>query len=230
MKSPLPIPILICIPYWSGDIVMARKLAKIIVAQHPGHVKDLAHVLLVHRQDFYTHDKELVDTLSKSFNVHTFQANSPMRGWPDGANGMFGSAMTRVSSFQERYECVYWMEPDCVPLAPNWFWNLYLEWKKRKPGVNIVGCSDGQHITGCAIYHPNIARIMPKISSAGGQAWDWMYRQDILAMGQHTNLIENHYHGQNCDPANANGQAAIIHGYKDFSLLNAVADKFKVKI
>lgn len=236
--TPKVTPILIAIPFWSGDQHQAVELCRIIAGLQPHHVRGLAHVMLVSRQDCAI-DSNMVNIISKKFNVFTHQSTSPLKGWPAGPNGMFNSAMIHIAiTASNLYECVYWMEPDCIPIAPNWFWCLVEEWRRRHPQANIVGCradcngdGTGDHITGCALYHPNIARIMPEITRSSEMAWDYEHRARIVAMGGSTKLIENWYKATNADPGildRINVGVNIIHGFKDSSLVDLVKRKFNI--
>lgn len=235
--SKIPVtPILICIPYWNGDKTQAIELCKIIEGLQPHHVQKSAHVMLVCRQDSSI-DRNMVNIISKKFNTFTHKSTSPLKGWPAGPNGMFGSTMIHISNnAKDHYECVYWMEPDCIPICPNWFWCLVEEWRKRHPKANVVGCrSDcngngtGDHITGCALYHPNIARIIPEIATCDNVAWDYHLRDRIVAMGGNTKTIQNRYRETNVDPGIINEPGVvIIHGVKDNSLVSLVKKKFNI--
>lgn len=235
-----PVPILIVIPYFAGDSGQATDVCRIIAGLQPNHVGNAAHVMLAHRQDCKL-DINIVKIVSPKFNVHTFQTRSPLRGWPSGPNGMFGSTMSYLSNnFQNKYECVYWMEPDAVPLCPNWFADLVNSWRGRHPTSLVVGCrSDcngdgtGDHITGCALYHPNIARLMPQLTTCDRVAWDYQHRAAIVARGGTTNLIENFYNQKNAPPGivdRINVGVRIIHGFKDRSVVTHVAKKYKIPL
>lgn len=229
-------PILICIPFWSGDNTQAIELCKIIAGLQKGHAGNTAHVMLICRQDFKI-DPNMIKIISAKFNTFTFRSTSPMKGWPSGSNGMFSSTMINISTnHAKKYECVYWMEPDCTPVCPNWFWCLVEEWRRRHPSANIVGCrhdcngdGSGDHITGCAIYHPNITRLLPDIVRSDGIAWDYQHRAKIVAMGGQTRMIQNRY-GQRNIPSGAINEPGlvIIHGVKDLSVVNAVRKKYKI--
>lgn len=231
-------PILICIPYWNGDKAQAIELCRILAGLQPHHVKNTAHVLLVARQDCIQ-DQNMVQILRPKFNTFTYQTNSPLRGWPSGANGMFATTMIHIAnSAAQNYECVYWMEPDCIPICPNWFWDLVITWRSRPQGVNVVGCrsdcngdGSGDHITGCALYDPNIVKLLPEITRSDKQAWDYQHRARIVAMGMHTKMIENWYHARNAEPGildRTNVGVAIIHGFKDSSLTKLVKSKYRI--
>lgn len=231
-------PILIAIPFWQGDNSQAIELCKIIAGLQAGHAGNTAHIMLVCRQDWAI-DQNMVKIISQKFNTLTFKSNSPLKGWPSGSNGMFASTMRQINQkLSKNYECVYWMEPDAIPIVPNWFWCLVEEWRKRHPAANIVGCrSDcngdgtGDHITGCALYHPTIAKIMPELMLCDGQAWDYKHRAKIVSMGQHTKTIENWYRANNAAPGildRTRVGVVIIHGFKDSSVVNLVKKKYKI--
>lgn len=231
-------PILIAIPFWMGDNTQAIELCKIISGLQAGHAGNTAHVMLICRQDWKI-DPNMIKIISAKFNTFTFKSTSPLKGWPNGSNGMFSSTMMNISLHHaKKYECVYWMEPDCIPICPNWFWCLVEEWRKRHPAANIVGCrhdcngdGSGDHITGCALYHPNITRILPDIVRSDGVAWDYQHRAKIVAMGAHTKLIENWYKHKNA-PAGILDRtkvgAVILHGFKDSSVSILVKKKYKI--
>lgn len=233
----MKVPILICIPHWKGDQAQAIELCKIMVGLQAGHAGQTAHVMLINRQDCIM-DQNMVKIISARFNTRTYKSPSALRGWPSGPNGMFGTTMIHISNqFVRNYECVFWMEPDCVPLRPNWFWDLVLEWRRKHPGAKIVGCrhdcdggGKGDHITGCALYDPNIARIMPDITRCDKTAWDYALRDRIVAIGGSTSLIQNLYKQTKLPPSVIEQTGVcILHGVKDWSVVNAVKRKFGIR-
>lgn len=230
------VPILIAIPFWKGDHTQALEICKIIAGLQTNHAGHTAHVLLVCRQDFNV-DPNMVKIVASKFNVFTYKSQSPQKGWPQGPNGMFGSAMIHIANnFKDKYECVYWLEPDAVPIKPNWFWDLVIEWRRKHAHALVVGCrstidgsSQSDHITGCALYHPNIARLMPYLTTCSLVAWDYLHRDKIIASGGHTKLIQNRYHQKNLSPGVIEEPGVVIlHGVKDLSVVNAVKRKYKI--
>lgn len=233
-------PILICIPFWQNDKAQAIDLCRIIAGLQPHHVGQAAHVLLVNRQDCSS-DVNMVKIIMAKFNTFTLTSSSPMKGWPSGPNGMFASTMIHISNnSQNKYECVYWMEPDAIPLCPNWFADLTNEWRGRHPKALVVGCrgdangdGSGDHITGCALYHPNFARLMPEVLKTNGGAWDFEHRDLIVQNGGHTRTIENWYQAKNADIGildRINVGVRVCHGFKDRSLVLHVAKKYNINL
>lgn len=239
MTTPPVIPILIVIPFWKNDMQQAIELCRVVAGLQPAHVGNAAHVMLVARQDCHI-DQNMVKIIAAKFNILTYKSMSPLKGWPAGSNGMFGSSMMHIGlNLSKRYECVYWMEPDAIPIVPNWFSNLVKEWRSRHPTVNIMGCrsdcngdGSGDHITGCAVYHPRIAKIFPQLMSCDTVAWDYLHRARIVAMGKHTPLVENWYRATNAPVGildRINVGVNIIHGFKDSSVINHVKKKYNIR-
>lgn len=232
----MSIPILIVLPFWEGDKTQAIEICKIVAGLQGSHAGQTAHIMLAHRQDCKL-DPNMIKIVAPKFNVITYQCTSPLKGWPQGPNGMFGSTMINIANNRNlNYECIYWLEPDAVPIRPNWFWDLVLEWRRRHPSANIVGCradcdgnGKGDHITGCALYHPNIARILPCITTSSHIAWDYHHRAKIIAMSGSTRLIQNWYKAIKAHEGilDQNG-VVIIHGHKDLSMINHVKRRFKI--
>lgn len=225
-----PIPIMICLAYWDGDKDLAVKVANLMADLQPHHVGNACRVLLVCRQDSKMYP-EIYNPLLKKFNVSYHISGSPLRGWPSGPNGMFGNTMLHLCNSAVATECVFWMETDCVPMRTNWFWDLVQLWRNRAPGANIIGCrcdchgdGTGDHINGCAIYDPQIARIMPSIVSCDNIAWDYCNRQAIVRMGQSTNQIQLRYKATNVEPTILNDPCCVMHGVKDNSLIDLVRE------
>lgn len=230
------IPILICLPFWKGDQDQAYQVCKVVAGLQSGHVGNVAHFMLVPRQDC-TIDINMVKVISSKFNTLTHKSNSPLKGWPAGPNGMFGSTMIHIATtLANKYECIYWLEPDCVPIRPNWFWDLVLEWRKRHPQARIIGArSDcngngtGDHISGCALYDPQIAKLMPYLTTCSNIAWDYQHRAKIVSVGGNTKLIQNRYKQTRLPPSVIEEPGVvIIHGAKDSSVIDAVKRKYNI--
>lgn len=227
-------PILIVISYWAGDLEACRAMVNLMVDLQPHHVGKACKVMLVCRQDCEI-DLDMVKKLMTRFDTITHVSSSPLKGWPSGCNGMFSSAVRYVGNWIKTVDCIFWMEADCVPTCTNWFADLANVWKQRRHGSNVVGhmmdCDGngrGMHITGCALYHPQISRILPEITLSDRMAWDYQHRAKIVAMGDHTPYILSIYKARDAQPSIlSDNQAVVIHGYKDFSLVNLVR-KLKV--
>jgi hypothetical protein len=236
-KDFIKVPLLVVIGYWADDIPLMRKMLRLIAGMQPDHAGRECVFLLVNRQDC-SEDKESVDIISKKFHTYTYQGDSPMRGWPEGCCGLFSSAMIHVSLiFSQNIESAFWMEPDCSPMRPFWWRELYQEWPKRG-AKNIVGyfsttdgTKNGYHVNGCSLYDPNITKIFPAITSCSSVAWDWALRHQMMNMAQPTDKLLLWYKASNITEDMINNlKCSVLHGVKDDSLLRIIGNKYKVSI
>lgn len=231
-------PILITLPYWSGDADMMRSVVKLCVGLQKEHVRRSCAFMLVARRDTPM-DQDMVKLLATRFDVFTHQSNRFEKGWPQGPNGIFASTIIEVANRRNDVDCMFWLETDCVPMRPDWHQVLASEWRNRKPGVLVVGCkttvdgsADSSHITGCALYDPKIALKMKVLTACSAGAWDWEHRRKILGVGQHTDRVHMIYRGKNADPklVTQKNPPAVLHGIKDDSLLRLMSQKHGIKI
>ncbi len=230
-KPPPNTPILIVLAYYEGDRGQARDVASLMADLQPHHVHNAAKVLVVCRQDSEI-DPFIVSKLSEEFDVMTFKASSPLRGWPGGCNGIFTTTAQYICDFIGNIDCWFFMEADCVPMCTNWFADLSNTWRDRTPGKLVVGhmldCNGngtGMHITGCALYHPCIIRLIPKIAYSDSVAWDYGCRREIVANGENTHAIALKYRPSSLDENILNERQVVTHGYKDLSLINLVRQR-----
>lgn len=237
--NPPNYPILIALGYWHGDQAAMLSLVKLIVGMQDQHAGRSCAFMLTARRDTNI-DSEAVDRLASRFNVFTHKSVRFDTGWPSGSNGIFGSTMIEIALKRRDSDCVFWMEPDCVPLRKDWHQVLAAAWKTRQPGklilghkLSIDGRPEGMHINGCALYDTQIARKMPGLTSAGLGAWDWQHRVGIVKNGQDTPVIRLYYKHENAPKNFIEGfkanAPAVVHGFKDRSLLELAAKKFSVK-
>lgn len=240
MNRPIPIvPLLVVIAFWERDQGDAIELCRLLCGLQEKHAGQEVHIMLVNRQDCKM-DPNLVKIAAQKFNVLTHRSTSAQRGWPMGCNGMFASSMMHIGMrLKNRYETVYWMEPDAIPIHPNWHRALVHAWRKRHPSALVVGCradcngdGSGDHISGSCLYHPEITKKIPQIVATKGAAWDYEHRAVIVRNGQHTNLIANHYKARNILPATIEDLlkqgVVILHGTKDRSVINYVRTKYGI--
>lgn len=238
-RTPPVVPILIVIPFWQGDLAQATELLRLLADLQGSHAGQTAHVMLVNRKDCKL-DPNLVKIISPKFNVLTYTSESNLKGWPAGPNGMFGTTMIRIANYHKgKYEVIYWMEPDSVPLHPNWHHDLVKVWRKRHPLAKVMGhrhdCNgdgSGDHCSGSCLYDPLIMKFMPKLASSIA-AWDYEHRASIVRVCEHTHLIHNLYKARDVDPNTLETflkqGVAVVHGIKCQSGINWVKQKYGFK-
>lgn len=230
--KPPQAPILIVIGYWEGDREMCREMVDLMVDLQKKHAGNGCKVWLVCRQDSKI-DKEIFRKLQSRFNTEAMVGTSPLRGYPSGSNGVFGTTAIHISNRGERFDPWFWMEPDCVPMRPNWWVDLQDAWVSRGPGVKVMGwkgdCNGdgtGWHITGCALYDQQIARIIPCLTMCDAIPWDYHCRARMLEVGQETNQIHLCWRARDANSGLLVQPWAVAHGYKDGSLRDVVRKKY----
>lgn len=211
-------------------------MCKLIDGLQGAPVPNLCHFLLVSRQDVAP-DNVALDILKKKHSAWHYRSQSPLKGWPAGPNGMFGSTINFLHLRNAQYETMFWMEPDCVPMRPNWWFELVEAWRNRPIGKIVVGCmhrvdennEDSTHITGCALYDPMIARRLPFLATSDRLAWDWQHRRAMCDYGVNTPAIQNRFRCMNATESTLQEPQAVTHGFKDESLIKLVASKYGIK-
>lgn len=93
-----------------------------------------------------------------------------LKGWPDGPNQCFQVACEAMTKYGNPW---FWMEADCVPTTSQWL--TILEAEYRICGQPILGVLNdswgldgeicGKHVTGVAVYPPNMLKFCPPIRS-----------------------------------------------------------------
>jgi len=229
-KPPIK-PFLVVLAYWEGDHADCYDVANLMVELQEKHAGKAVKIWLLRRQDC-PRDDGMLKVLRSKFDVDDVRASSPLRGYPGGANGMFGTTAIHISNNNQQYDGWLWMEADCVPMRPSWWKDLQDEWLVRPNGIHVVGwkgdCNGdgtGWHITGCAIYDQQIARMIPCVSMCDSVPWDYQCRGKILEVGKETPLIHLCWRARDAKPDILKKKWALCHGYKDGSLRKLVREK-----
>lgn len=135
------------------------------------------HILAVHAQA-----KVLCE------NVTSIRANGDDRGpWPMGPNAMFKACNEWIRLNPQAF---IWIEPDAIPLTPNWFGQIQAEYASC--GKPFMGCKYDQpwpHLNGVAMYPANIARYNPAMLGATKIPFDCVDAQATLSRAHNTPLI-----------------------------------------
>jgi len=114
-------------------------------------------------------------------------------GWPTGPNYFWRQA---ISFLQERKNDLpwYWMELDVTPIKKNWLdllENEYLYFGKPFMGfVANISNNYPRHLSGCAIYPPNISLYTNE--------WKWIHRSGMafdIVCGAKLEVIRNTHFG-----------------------------------
>jgi hypothetical protein len=164
------------------------------------------------------------------------QRTEDERGWPQSCNSMFRVAHGYISDIIKRP--FWWNECDCVPVKPYWLSLLEEEYSRcGKPFMGFIVRNHpiGPHLTGCAIYPPNIADYNPYLLSAVDLAWDVMRPEYTLPHVHHTALLHHEWGDgpTNTAPSFPNrrslgiisDEAAVFHRNKDHTLIDRLREQ-----
>jgi len=190
--------ILLCLPFWEGDKVLAMGLAHLIADIEPGHCA-LADFLFVSRFDT-EHHLPSVRMVSRKFNTHTHTSKRRGTGWPLGCNDLFFGAMEFVyhrmqSGRIPNYKAIFVMGADGAPLHRDWVAHLHHHWDmaNRTKKIYVAGAlangpDDRGHVNGdAAMLSGDLAFMKWLVLDVGGvkaaAGWDWVLAGEFHRWG-----------------------------------------------
>lgn len=237
--------ILIMLSFWQGDREQAFRLARLLADLEPQH-SELADILLVARFD-QKHDPDTVQYVARKFNVHTHVSRRQETGWPRGCNGIFFGGMEYVyhkmaAGQIPRYKAIFNMGADSTPLDKNWLSDFCHTWDNmnRKDRVYIAGAlvdpkGEHPHINGDATFISGdldfLKWLVIRASHSNANAgWDWYLSRQFAEWGwSDIPSIISLWNTKTFEPNRWDGMVGagikMIHGVKDFSLLNQARKK-----
>jgi hypothetical protein len=113
------------------------------------------------------------------------------RGWPMSCNTLFKTAARYIEKLGVPF---WWNESDCIPLRSGWIDELEAEYKAcKKPFMGHITDMPLKHLTGCAIYPPNIADYNLSVMGADKKAWDVVSPLATLRHTHHTKLFHHEW-------------------------------------
>lgn len=186
--------LLIALTYWEGDRKAAEKLATFLADLEPEHT-DRADFLLAHRFDCPAPNAQLVQHLSRKFNVFVHKSDRCAVGWPQGCNGTWASTMRWVKKGIESkvcpaYKAVFCCEADGGPCVRNWIEEMSLEWDNAEaqrptyqagPLVTIPA----QHINGNCLLScdPKFLKWVANFEGNLTGGWDFVLAHQFRRWG-----------------------------------------------
>jgi hypothetical protein len=139
--------------------------------------------------------------------VRIVRPDEDSNGWPNGANLMWKFACGQVADELPDAQQWLFMEPDAVPLVPEWMDKLEAEYKRGNQPfmagkVQIEG--HAPHNTGVSVYPKyvrnytaNLWQLVtePKVLATDYApiAWDVYFAKDFLPVTHHTKLFQDVY-------------------------------------
>src|SRR4029077_15368396 len=129
-----------------------------------------------------------------------------------------------------------WIEPDVVPLVPDWATILETEFKegvkkgKRFMGDRVLVENVPEHMSGFGVYPPPLSIFAGPAYLSQDIAWDCFAAPEIVPKAHFTKLIQHAWkHPAFTDPHELETQirpeAVLFHASKDGSLIELLRKK-----
>lgn len=121
------------------------------------------------------------------------------RGWPFSANHAWQMVARQIENPHPKAlpssQPWLWLEPDAVPLSPDWLDKIEAEYKRAgKPFMGMeVKESGSPHLSGVSVYPPSISGATTRLHTLDSQAFDIYFAPDFLPFAHFTNLIQHVY-------------------------------------
>ena len=183
---------IVAIAYHDGDLSLMKRWAK-HVARLGLYLKH--KLILVPIRNVET--EEVLSYLSPVFGeVIVEKATHTQTGWPISCNMAFETVAWLCST--KLKQPFLWMEPDAVPLQPQWIDSIELAYSQcGKPFmgdyVEIAGIMPNgvNHMSGIAVYDWDLHRKAPSIFNNERTAWDIASANNVVPQMARTKLIQH---------------------------------------
>lgn len=162
-------------------------------------------------------------------------ATANEKGWPESCNHLFYSAAAKMRRLGVPF---MWLEPDCVPLRETWLDEIEAEYKScQMPYMGTIYDKPWRHLTGCAVYPPNISQfnpisLFPQRNKKGAFPWDVVDAPATIRYAHETKLICHEWGRDDAPPSfptlldleRVPKSAALFHRCKDGSLIERLRE------
>jgi len=140
---------------------------------------------------------KIANILSGSFsNVSVEKCHHTEMGWPISCNKAFETMAW--AAFQKYKAPFLWMEPDAIPIKQGWLNEIEIEYRSmNRPFmgdfVEIQGVMPNgvNHMSGIAVYPPDLPRLAPTIFNNDRLAWDIASGNQVIRQMARTGLIQH---------------------------------------
>lgn len=230
-----PRRIVLALQFWEGDRDRAMRLAQLIADIEPTkneHV-DFAFVA---RFDAVP-DLDVVQKVSRKFNVWNLRGTRRGTGWPHGCNEL-ALDLLQQSAARSRpgrewsavtHKAVYLLESDNMPMCKNWLSRISDEWDvAQEAGAMVMGAwspfhSPVGHINGNMLVRPDLTLKLQGVIGCGAQyGWDCYFADKFYPVWYKSVLMANHYDFKTNIPpeilfscVDGITPPAVVHGVKD---------------
>ena len=182
--------ILFCMQFCKLDEEPAYELIKLMTDVVVANGKGQAPVDLMLATRFDTTiNMEKAMYAAKAFRaIRTYTCPSQVTGWPDGPNalayGVYRYFASQCTSKRFKYEAIFLMEPDSVPLRLDFIDRIVSEWHSHNRaimGFHVKPDKAIGHINGNMIIRNDFGNICRKFGSGPlGHAWDDRFKKELV--------------------------------------------------
>lgn len=224
---------ILCLSFCAKDKPIAQRLANWIAELGGTNRHDL---LLGYHED--TTPDGIAEVLTPHFNhVGGFKIVEDATTYPEIANMMWKACANKVAdTFDAPW---FWMEPDGVPLMPEWLDRIEDEYNEAKKPfmLDLVVTPTSRHNSGTGVYPGKVRDYTQRLWQLAGSPWDVFLAPDFMPHTHHTELIHDKFY-RVWDDSNSGPpvfpdaaslsiietKAVIFHRNKDGSLIDRLRE------
>lgn len=185
-----------------------------------------------------TDSSGVIDVAQRLFKrVKEFTIDDPETIYPFIANVMWKRCayfIADINDASKESQPWFWLEPDAVPLVPEWLDWIEAEYKRAgKPFLlDKVVTPTSTHNSGTGVYPPRVRDYTHQLWNLSNVPWDVFFANDFTPHTMHTTLIHDKFYAVWDDPksgeptfpdaaslAQIESGAVIFHRNKDGSLI-----------
>lgn len=190
-----------------------------------------------------TDSSGVLDVAQRLFRrVKEFTIDDPETIYPFIANVMWKRCAYFIADINDasgESQPWFWLEPDAVPLVPEWLDWIEAEYKRAgKPFLlDRVVTPTSTHNSGTGVYPPRVRDYTMQLWNLSNVPWDVFFKDDFTPHTQHTTLIHDKFYAVWDDPksgeptfpdaaslAQIESGAVIFHRNKDGTLIQRLRE------
>lgn len=213
------------------DISQAERLVKWIgfmAEQNGGNLRKETVIAVWSVKSAFLRPTERIDKMLKATfgEVVDLVSEEHEVGWPGAANRMF---LTVLEVAEKLCKPVFFLEPDGVPITPDWFHAIQEEYRAVPFMGGYVPTPPPPHMTGIAVYPPNWRDYAPSLANVPDSAgWDTYCADAVNSNAAFTPLIQHvfrrHEPGWSISGLNALDKRAVIFHQDKYGKLIQMLD------
>ena len=221
---------IVALQFYEADKAKAMRLARMIAdIENPSWRGGTPIMLFCARYDCAQDTETMRYVQERGIMAFPFTTITKTQGWPDGPNGVACDVLKEIARTWADTPAVLLLEPDCVPLAPDWLDKLADEsacanWEQKfVVGAYRNSGPPGGHINGVMVLRGKFVAQLRFDVPMNGYAWDCALAPQILPVAHRTGLIKNCFQSENATeeqlrtPDIGSAAPVLVHGFKDDS-------------